>query len=200
MQTIAQSDGVRQRQGPHDRRPRRRLGRQIEQEAGQERRHHRRLRPPDPRWRRGAVRLLRQRQGRPAAGQDADPVPAGQGPDERQVRRHRRRADRQQRHPVQAGLRRRAVARPPAGSGREADRQLGQPDRRPRLQLDARQEPEHQRGHGRQRHHGQRRDHRPQAAEPQRQGRGLRPGRHRRGPAAHHRRRPVLHDLQAVHG
>ena len=181
-------DDRRQGQGPDDRRPRRRLGRQDRAGGRQERRHPGRLRPAHPGRRRGALRLLRQRQGRRGAGQDPDPVPAGQEREEREVRRDRRRAHRQQRHAVQAGLRRRAVEDAGLDQGRRADRQLGRPDRGPRVQLDARQEPRHQGRHGRQRHDGRRGDHRPEAAEPQRQGRGLRPGRQRRGPAAHPRR------------
>ena len=135
-----------------------------------------------PGRRRGAVRLLRQRQGRRGAGHGPDPVPAGQGPEGGPVRRHRRRPDRQQRDAVRAGLRQRAVEDGRLDPRRQADRSVGRPDRRSRVQLDARRAPEHQGRHGRQRHDGRCCDHRPQAAGPERQGRGLRSGRH--APAA----------------
>ena len=84
------ADDRRQDQGPDDRRPRPGLRREDRAGGRQERRHPRRLRPPHPGWRRGALRLLRQRQGRRGAGPDPDPVPAGRRREEREVRRDRR--------------------------------------------------------------------------------------------------------------
>ena len=50
------------------------------------------------------LRLVRQHQGRRGPGHRSDPVPAGAGQDGGQLRRDRRRADRQQRDAVRAGL------------------------------------------------------------------------------------------------
>ena len=98
-------DDLPGRQGADDRQPRPGVRRQDRAGGLQGRRHPGRLRPAHAGWRRGPLRLLRQRQGGRGAGQDPDPVPAGRGREERQVRPDRRRGHRQQRHAVQAGLR-----------------------------------------------------------------------------------------------
>ena len=136
MQTIARQMTSDRDQGPDDRRPRPGLRREDRAGGRQERRHPRRLRPAHPGWRRGALRLLRQRQGRRGAGQDPDPVPAGRERQEREVRRDRRRAHRQQRHAVQAGLRQRAVQDGRLDQGRASRPATGTP--RPRAACSAR--------------------------------------------------------------
>ena len=129
-------DDLPGRQGADDRQPRPGVRRQDRAGGRQGRRHPGRLRPAHAGWRRGPLRLLRQRQGRRGAGQDPDPVPAGQEREERQVRPDRRRGHRQQRHAVQAGLRERAHPRPPAGPRSRSRTATGTP--RPRVASSAR--------------------------------------------------------------
>ena len=64
-----------------------------------------RLRPSDARWRRGLLRVVRQRQGRQAPGRGPHQVPRRAGEDQGQHRLHQRCCHGQQRDPVQAGLR-----------------------------------------------------------------------------------------------
>ena len=148
------------------------------------------------------LRLVRQREGRPAAG----PGPGGRAEEQAGRAGHpdRGRPDRQQRHAVHQGPGARSSSRcTTAGTlklvKKPADRRLGQPDRR----------------------HDVRADPAPPTAarstaslaandglagavitmlqeeRPQRQGPGHRPGRHRRRPDGHHARRPVHDGLQA---
>jgi len=109
-------------------------------------------------------------------------------------------ADRQQRDAVQGGLRRRAQAEVRLRRVRRGPRpvgaRLGQRPGRHDLRADAHPAAEDRRRARRERRPRQRRDHDPEEAEPQRQGTGHRPGRHRAGPAEHPRRRPVHDRLQ----
>ena len=133
-----------------------------------------RLRPPQPRWHERLLRLVRQREGRRAAG--PGPVRRAEGQARRPGDRDRGRPDGQQRHalPQRAGEHPQAALRlrQAQAGGEPAGPQLGQPAGRRHLRAAADQE----RRQGRRCRRGQRRprgrDHHRAAEErPQRQGR-----------------------------
>ena len=147
------------------------------------------------------LRLLRQRQGRQAAGRGPRQVPDRQEGQQADRRRAQRLADRQQRHPVQerlrlgaqAEVRRRRVRQGPRPVRARLGQHAGRHRSSSRCSPDQRQD---RRRAGRQRRPRQRRHRGAEEEQPQRQGPGHRPGRHRAGPAEHPRRRPVHDGLQ----
>ena len=68
-------DDHQRRQGPADRQPRQPVGRRHREEGRRRGRQDDRLRPPHPRRHGGRLRLVRQRQGRQAAGRGPRQVP-----------------------------------------------------------------------------------------------------------------------------
>ena len=160
-----------------------------------------RLRPPDPQRRRRLLRQLRQRQGRHPAGRGPGQVPDRQEGRQADRRRAQRLADRQQRHAVQAGLRRRAQAqvrrRRRTSRARTSRCRTGTtPQAGTIFEQMLHPAAEDRRRAGRQRRPRQRRHRGAEEEQAQRQGPGHRPGRHRAGPAEHPRRRPVHDGLQ----
>ena len=159
-----------------------------------------RLRPAEPGRHERLLRLVRQREGRRAAGPGSGRRAQGQAG--RTGHRDRGRADGQQRDAV---LRRRELhPEAPLRLGRAQARAeaghpgLGQPGRRHHLRAD----PHRQRRPGGRRPRRERRprrrgDHGADQVRAQRPGPGHRPGRHRGRPAGHPARRPVHDGLQA---
>ena len=127
------------REGAAARQPRLRLRRGDRGQRQVPGRQGHRLRPPDAQRRLRLLRLVRQREGRPAPGRGPRELPRRQ---ERPAdRRAQRLADRQQRHAVQEGLRRRhqpEVRRRRLEEGRRPVRAgLGQPEGADDLRADA---------------------------------------------------------------